>query len=92
MFDNLLNPWVIEVNLSPACKEKRASFLTEMLDNMTDDLVNWLERKILTSAMPDEHSLELSKAMKAKRSRLLASREMFENHPYLNLPDYYEQA
>ena len=38
ILDNDLNPWVIEVNLSPACNE-RTEWLTKMLDDMALDLV-----------------------------------------------------
>ena len=49
VLDKELNPWVIEVNLSPACSE-RAPFLTQMLDDMAFDMIHWLERRILTSS------------------------------------------
>lgn len=39
VLDSELNPWVIEVNLSPACSE-RAGWLTTMLDNSSLDLMN----------------------------------------------------
>ena len=52
MFDEEMKPWVLEINLSPACSE-RTQFLTKMLDDMAFDLVNWVERKILTNVMPD---------------------------------------
>ena len=42
-----LNPWVIEVNLSPACNE-RAPWLTEMLNNSCFDLLSYLQSRILT--------------------------------------------
>ena len=41
VLDEDLNPWVIEVNLSPACTE-RASWLTEMLNNSCLDLLSYL--------------------------------------------------
>lgn len=36
-----MHPWLLEVNLSPACKE-RAEWLTEMLDEMATGLVDIL--------------------------------------------------
>ena len=47
VLDEDLSPWVIEVNLSPACTE-RAQWLTEMLDNSCLDLLTYLQSKILT--------------------------------------------
>jgi hypothetical protein len=46
ILDYRLNPWLIEVNLSPACAE-RTEWLTEMLDNFTDGLLDILEAKLL---------------------------------------------
>lgn len=43
--DSELRPWVIEVNLSPACNE-RTDWLTKMLDDMSTDLLAYLEQKI----------------------------------------------
>ena len=47
VLDEDLQPWVIEVNLSPACEE-RATWLTEMLNNSSIDLLSYLESKILS--------------------------------------------
>lgn len=47
ILDEHLTPWVIEVNLSPACNE-RTDWLTKMLDDMSMDILNYLERKIIT--------------------------------------------
>jgi len=44
--DQELEPWVIEINLSPACTE-RADFLTQMLDDHSLDMLNYLQQKIL---------------------------------------------
>jgi tubulin monoglycylase TTLL3/8 len=38
VLDKKLNPWVIEINLSPACAE-RADWLTKMLDDSALDLI-----------------------------------------------------
>ena len=52
MLDKNLNPWLIEINLSPACSE-RTPWLTKMLDDMALDLVGWLEKRILLSNNDD---------------------------------------
>ena len=46
VLDNKLNPWVIEINLSPACEE-RVDYLTKMLDDSALDLLNYIQNKIL---------------------------------------------
>lgn len=38
IIDESLNPWLIEVNLSPACNE-RTEWLTKMCDDMSLDLL-----------------------------------------------------
>jgi hypothetical protein len=40
--DYKLNPWLLEVNLSPACVE-RTPWLGEMLDDMTSGLFEIIE-------------------------------------------------
>ena len=42
ILDELLRPWVIEVNLSPACNE-RTDWLTKMVDDMSLDLLYYVE-------------------------------------------------
>ncbi|CDW71356.1 tubulin-tyrosine ligase family protein [Stylonychia lemnae] len=46
ILDYQLNPWLLEVNLSPACTE-RTDWLTVMLDDMTDGLFKILETRLL---------------------------------------------
>ena len=48
IIDDNFNPWVIEVNLSPACNE-RTEWLSKMLDDMSIDLLTYLEQKIIVS-------------------------------------------
>ena len=45
VLDSKLNPWLIEVNMSPACSE-RQPWLKDMLDDMSDGVVNLIEAKI----------------------------------------------
>ena len=46
VLDSEFNPWVIEINLSPACAE-RADWLTKMLDDSSLDLLGHLEQRVL---------------------------------------------
>lgn len=49
VLDERLRPWVIEVNLSPACHE-RAAWLTQMVDDMSLDLLAHLHQRVLADA------------------------------------------
>lgn len=44
LIDHILNPYLLEVNLSPACDE-REDFLTKMLDDMTVDTFSILKER-----------------------------------------------
>ena len=46
MLDQKLNPWLLEVNLSPACAE-RTDWLIGMLDHMASGLFTLLESKMI---------------------------------------------
>jgi hypothetical protein len=61
ILDYKLKPWLIEVNLSPACAE-RTDWLTEMLDNYTDGLLDILEAKLLRAT--DDFDADLMSKMK----------------------------
>ena len=61
ILDYKLNPWLIEVNLSPACAE-RTEWLTEMLDNYTEGLLDILEAKLLR--ITDDFDADLMSKMK----------------------------
>lgn len=61
ILDYKLNPWLIEVNLSPACAE-RTVWLTEMLDNFTDGLLDILEAKMMK--ITDDFDADLLSKMK----------------------------
>jgi hypothetical protein len=52
ILDESLRPWVIEVNLSPACNE-RTEWLTKMVDDMCLDLLAHVEQRILMQADAD---------------------------------------
>lgn len=52
ILDESLRPWVIEVNLSPACNE-RTEWLTKMVDDMTLDLLTHVEQRILMQSDAD---------------------------------------
>ena len=52
ILDEQLRPWVIEVNLSPACNE-RTDWLTKMVDDMTLDLLSHVEQRILMQSDAD---------------------------------------
>lgn len=65
ILDTDLNPWLIEVNLSPACNE-RTPWLIKMLDDMSLDLLLYLEPRIILTAEDWTDPL-----MKDKRDSLL---------------------
>ena len=86
MLDQSFNPWVLEVNLSPACRE-REQFLTKMLDDMAFDLVSWLERKILVSSISEAEVTSLPDTLRAKRAQILKQKE--EHTTNLNPEQFY---
>lgn len=55
ILDESLQPWVIEVNLSPACNE-RTDWLIKMVDDMCLDLLTHLEQRILSQNDPELES------------------------------------
>jgi Tubulin-tyrosine ligase family len=67
LLDKNLKPWLIEVNLSPACAE-RTDWLTEMLDNFTDGMLNFIEAKLLRGC--EDYDPELRAEMRERTSRL----------------------
>ena len=48
VIDKDLNCWLIEVNMSPACAE-RTPWLTEILDDMAEGMLNVLEKQVLVN-------------------------------------------
>jgi tubulin monoglycylase TTLL3/8 len=48
VLDDKMHPWIIEINLSPACAE-REEWLKKMLDDSALDLLNHLQNKVLVS-------------------------------------------
>jgi tubulin monoglycylase TTLL3/8 len=61
LLDHSLTPWLLEVNLSPACAE-RTGWLTELLDNMTEGLLDAIEAKMLR--IHEDFDPELLKRMR----------------------------
>jgi len=59
VLDAELNPWVIEVNLSPACSE-RADWLTKMLNDSCLDLLSHIQQRILTANPAEVWSSEMA--------------------------------
>jgi hypothetical protein len=81
ILDEHMNPWVMEVNLSPACSE-RTPWLTKMLDDMAFGLTDWIERKILTNGWIELDNLSVD--LQKKRHICLKKRELLENLKTLN--------
>jgi len=68
MLDRKLNPWLLEVNLSPACAE-RTEWLISMLDRMASGLFTLLERKLWKVA--DDFKGDLKTYLKSKAKQKL---------------------
>lgn len=75
--DEDLNPWVIEINLSPACKE-RATWLTKMLNDSALDLLIWLERRILFCTQIEKENF--SKQLRDKKNRYIKQKSESVNY------------
>lgn len=73
MLDQELEPWIIEINLSPACSE-RADFLTQMLDDHSLDMLNYLQSRIL---LANEKNHWAPGEIKDKYKRAYASRHAY---------------
>ena len=70
ILDEQLRPWVIEVNLSPACNE-RTEWLTKMVDDMSMDLLYHVEQRVLAQ-MEQEPDISDGKERPLKRVPNLA--------------------
>ena len=89
--DESLNPWVIEINLSPACAE-RADWLSKMLDDSNFDLLTHVENKILVVNGYDHWGPELKEKVKIARNHVNDTRttknlnpsSFYENNIILN--------
>jgi len=66
MLDQKLNPWLLEVNLSPACAE-RTSWLVDMLDRMADGLFDQLEEKM--NKITDDFKGELKSHLQKSKQK-----------------------
>jgi hypothetical protein len=73
MLDQKLKPWLLEVNLSPACAE-RTEWLVKMLDNMTKGLFNILEQRI--SKVSDDFKGDLKSHLIKKRKKKITEEEL----------------
>ena len=69
VLDNDMNPWIIEINLSPACSE-RADWLTKMLDDSALDLLNYIQNKILVGMGPDHWTKQMREKMTAAKAAI----------------------
>ena len=56
-----LKLWLIEANMSPACKE-RTAWLSEMLDDMSDGVVRMISTKFNNLGLTKEQSLSIKSA------------------------------
>jgi hypothetical protein len=65
MIDKKLKPWLLEVNLSPACAE-RTDWLKSMLDRMANGLFDVIERKL--AKVSDDFKGDLRKYLKRKKN------------------------
>lgn len=73
VLDQKLDPWVIEINLSPACSE-RADWLTKMLDDSAYDLLSYLQNRILISVKPDHWTSKMREKLKLAKQQIQESK------------------
>ena len=83
--DESLSPWVIEINLSPACAE-RADWLSKMLDESQVDLLTHVENKILVTFGYDHWGTELKEKLKIAKNHVNETRTSRN----LNPSSFYE--
>ena len=89
MLDQKLKPWLLEVNLSPACAE-RTEFLVDMLDRMSDGLFDHLERKL--NKVADDFKGKL-KAYLSKEKKLSSSWiEIFDQKKSANYKNFAKHS
>lgn len=73
MLDSKLKPWLLEVNLSPACAE-RTEWLIKMLDKSSNGLFNILEQRI--TKVSDDFKGELKAHLTLKRKKKLTEKDL----------------
>lgn len=73
MLDQKLNPWLLEVNLSPACAE-RTQFLIDMLDRMASGLLTLLEQKM--ARITDDFKGRLKTYLQKQRNQKLTAENL----------------
>jgi tubulin monoglycylase TTLL3/8 len=64
MLDEQFEPWLIEVNLSPACME-RTNWLIDMLDRSAEGLFDHIEDKL--SKLSDDFNDSLKEYLNNKK-------------------------
>ena len=84
LLDADLNPFLLEVNLSPACDE-REPFLTAMLDDMTLGLFQLLREKELAHTKATKLLLERELAEKREREKRLEKASLAEAEVLANM-------
>eukprot|EP00347_Sterkiella_histriomuscorum_P013320 403365167 len=87
ILDEDLNPWIIEVNLSPACNE-RTDFLTQMLDDMSLDLLQYLENKII---IQNNVETEWIANFKDRKEQLIKKQNQLSLSSNLNEEQFYQE-
>lgn len=78
LLDENFKPWLLEVNLSPACA-KRTHFLKEMLQNMTEGLFEILRRKELEEINKIKKNKKLQENLKLKKKKIEEKLDDFDS-------------
>tara|TARA_B110000285_G_scaffold184711_1_gene209351 strand:+ start:829 stop:1128 length:300 start_codon:yes stop_codon:yes gene_type:complete len=87
MLDQKLEPWLLEVNLSPACAE-RTEWLVDMLDRMASGLLDHLERRF--SKVADDFKGDLRGYLGRKKGE--QARQLGRNEDWILIYDQAEAS